>query len=573
MTGLRIVCLSAVLLLGGLHAWSSRHAGNIDGISYLDLSDAVSSGDWTAAVNAHWSPLYPAALALALRVAAPGPYWEFATVHAVNFAIFCLALAAFDFLLREAVRDRHRRDDEAAGLPAAAITGLGYLLFLWASLQLVTLSVMSPDMAVAAIVFLVAGLVLSIRRGRRSAVRFGLLGAVLGVGYLVKAPLFPLAFVFVLLAWASVAAGQWRVATSRAAVALTVFALVAGPYVVAVSLAKGRPTFGESGRLAYAWFVNGVPFRHWQGGLPAAGEATHPTRRLLDTPTLYEFATPIGGTYPVWFDPSYWYDGIRPRLDAGDLARTLGANARELSDMALSWVQGGLGLFCIALLVFGGAARTSVAGVRQQWTLLVPALAGLGLYSMVSVFPRYIAPFLVLLWLGVLLGLRVGPRPRFRLVASWGAAAVALLLAVHLAREVGPRAVDGALDLWHGDDRAEHTLWQVADGLGAHGIRAGDRVAILHPDPARASWIGAIGWARLGRVRIVAEVPPEHAASYWAASIETRQRVHRALEAAGARAVVTMRPPGHPGAEWHPIGATGYFILSLAPPKSAVHSS
>jgi len=57
-----------VLLAGALlQAWSDRHGITPDGVSYLDLSDAVVDGSWRGLVNAYWSPLYPLLLGLARR--------------------------------------------------------------------------------------------------------------------------------------------------------------------------------------------------------------------------------------------------------------------------------------------------------------------------------------------------------------------------------------------------------------------------------------------------------------------------------------------------------------------------
>ena len=37
----------------------------------------------------------------------------------------------------------------------------------------------------------------------------------------------------------------------------------------------------------------------------AGGHFVHPVRKLFDAPPIYEFATPLKGTSPVWYDPSY----------------------------------------------------------------------------------------------------------------------------------------------------------------------------------------------------------------------------------------------------------------------------
>src|SRR5262245_7604809 len=104
---------AVAVLLCGLHAYVARHTINPDGISYLDVADAYRAGDLAAALNAYWSPLYSWLLAAALAVARPSPYWECTVAHAVNFGIFLVALAAFEWLLSELLAFRRGAGDAA----------------------------------------------------------------------------------------------------------------------------------------------------------------------------------------------------------------------------------------------------------------------------------------------------------------------------------------------------------------------------------------------------------------------------------------------------------------------------
>ena len=75
-----------------------------DGISYLDMGDAIIRGDWKMAINGYWSPLYPWLQGLAAWAIKPTPYWQFTVVHLVNFLIYLFALACFDTLLQALAR-------------------------------------------------------------------------------------------------------------------------------------------------------------------------------------------------------------------------------------------------------------------------------------------------------------------------------------------------------------------------------------------------------------------------------------------------------------------------------------
>ena len=68
---------------------------------------------------------------------------------------------------------------------------------------------------------------------------------------------------------------------------------------------KHRFTFGDSGKLNYAWFVGGTwPYTGWNGQPPENGTPVHGPRRISEAPLILEFRTPVSGTHPLWYDPS-----------------------------------------------------------------------------------------------------------------------------------------------------------------------------------------------------------------------------------------------------------------------------
>ncbi len=192
------ILLAASMAFGLAHAWIGRYSMNPDGMSYLDLGDALVRRDWAHALNAYWSPLYAWTLGLVVGELQPSPRWEFPLVHVVNFGIFAGALFCFRFFLNEVLRfcgERGASDaDGRVAVPEWALLLLGYSTFLWASLELVTIYDVSPDQAVMACLFLVAGTMLRLRR-ESSLLNFAFFGLLLGVGYWTKAILFPLGMV------------------------------------------------------------------------------------------------------------------------------------------------------------------------------------------------------------------------------------------------------------------------------------------------------------------------------------------------------------------------------------------
>ena len=128
---------------------------------------------------------------------------------------------------------------------------LGYSLFTWSTIRLMPTHLPEPDAIVCALVYLIFAMLFRIRMG---AVTWGesiFLGVLLGLGYLTKAIMFPMAFVFTGVAVMLV--GRSAKKLSKILVAFSVFLLLSLPYIVVLSQANARWMFSDAGRLNYAW--------------------------------------------------------------------------------------------------------------------------------------------------------------------------------------------------------------------------------------------------------------------------------------------------------------------------------
>src|SRR6185295_12399397 len=236
------------VFLGFVHVWADHHyLKNADAMSYLDVAKAYLHRDWNTAINAYWGPMYSWLIAVTLSITKPSAYWEFSVLHLLNLVIFLFAFACFGFFIREVINHLRIKRGELLQsgfvvLPDWALLALGYSLFLWSSLFLITVSVESPDMLVASAMFVATGIVLRIRRKPSSWLLFALLGTTLGFGYLTKAVMLPIAFVFMFVSACSL--HNLRRAVPRVAVTLAFFLLLAGPFIFALSKSKGRFTTG-----------------------------------------------------------------------------------------------------------------------------------------------------------------------------------------------------------------------------------------------------------------------------------------------------------------------------------------
>jgi hypothetical protein len=548
----RLVFWCAATITGLLQAWAFRHNLRSDGISYLDIARECAQGNWHSLINAYWSPLYPFLLGVVFRIVSPSPYWESTVAHFVNFGIFILSFICFEEFLKELIRSLHRKSSpatEGEAMPEWALWVLGNSLFVWSTLLFIHLEWLCPDLCVAALVYLAAAMLLRMRAGNSGWLTYANLGAILGVAYLAKAVMIPLAFVF--LGCGLFAARPLRRKIPLTALALAIFILVAAPFISALSKQKGRVTYGDVGKIAYAEFVDGVTrYIHWQGGPPGTGMPVHPTRMLRAAPPVFEFAAPILGTYPPWHDPSYWYEGVVPRFKLRNQLRAIRYTIEEY--IGILPYMAGLFVGFLGMALFAHAHGLSWRRMPSYWPIWVPAVAALGIYALVYVEARFVVPFLVLIWMALFAGLRFPRSQEAKALVAPLVLATVLMLCTGITWLAG-RALFRALQ------PQPFVNWEVAQGLQRIGIRPGDKV-------------GSIGyaldgyWAHLAGVRIVAEIPGWGGPTFWAADAQSQSEVFADFARAGAKIVVAEQNPLIGSSEgWREIGATGYFVHALAP--------
>lgn len=547
---LKVTFWLAAMILGVFQAWAYRHAIDTDGIAYLDIGEAYLHGNWNQAINGYWAPLYSWLIGLALFFFKPTPFWEFPAIHFLNFVVYLTALGCFEFFFCEFLAWRRLKANELSKQGLVTLSEpswlmLGYTFFIWSSLNLISIREVTPDLCVSALVYLASGLLLRIRRKPMGWLSFALLGVTLGFGYLAKAAMFLLAFVFLGASLFSV--GNLKRAVPRLVIALSTFAVVSSPFIVALSLAKGRPTFSDNPRYNYAFSVKRDSYYQAR---------YYGTRKLFNDPAIYEFGTPVGGTYPLSYDPSYWGKDAPAHFDLRGQIKTLVLSLKEYYRIFFT-LQSALILGCLILFLMSGRHLLTFRDIRESWPILVPAAAALGMYSLVCVLPRYIAPFLSLLWLGIFSGVRLPDLQQSRKLLIVVISVTTAMIMVSVARDSYPTARDVVRDLIKGEDKLSHTYWQVANGLNQIGIKPGDKATSI------GSYSSAF-WARLARVRIVAEMPSEDVGHFWAANAALQSEVIRTFASTGAKVIVAEKAPEYASSVgWQKIKNTDFFVYLL----------
>ena len=290
--------------------------------------------------------------------------------------------------------------------------------------------------------------------------------------------------------------------------------------------------------------VDGVRlYNHWQGMPPGAGTPKHPTREILHSPQIFEFATPVQGTYPPWYDPSYWYSGIRPtfRLGAQLAAIRYGVDKYFELFSRVGCLFGGLLVF----VLLQPSPANFFKQFRKSFLLWMPAIAGLAMYSLLHVEDRFLGGFLLLLWAASFMSVRI--RPTQHSVARAITWSIVLVLGIQTAWPAG-HAVVRLATLQPSPDLA------VAKQLRDEEINPGDKVAFVN------SALLDHYWAHLAGVSVAAEV--YDASQFWSAPPVLKSKAISKLTQSGAQAIVARDLPAEfRAAGWQRVPNTNYYLL------------
>ena len=556
---------------GALEDWFEKSEYSSDAISYLDISKAVSRGDWTLALTPYWSIGYPMILAATRWMFPPGPQGEWTAIHAVNLAIFVATYLSFLYLLKVAVTYTAMANGaEQAESGNGLVFAIGTSIFLLWQLQTGNVSRVSPDLAVNCIFFLLMAASLRFCL-RPSVTTASLMGFLMGIGYVIKAILLPLSSVVVLVV---VLHSFCRLRTDRRSTiakltaALPAMAIPALPYVAALSTVAGHFTLGDSGSLNYAWEVNGLTHWHWQGGPAPFGMPIHPLQLVLKNPPVFQFAEPFPVTYPPWFNPSYWYEGYRHFFNPANQIYFFKVNLLRFGEIFFNTPHAPVkAVVSVSLLL----ASTFLLKDRQifwgrliaLWPLYLPSTAAVGIYLLVFTEPRYLVGFLIILLTTIFLPLFV---PTQLLARKNGYALVIVLAAVSAAVLLKSQA-EVLRAAWQGKSYTSNEQWRIALYLAQSGVRPGEKVAFVRVERGTQST-----WAYLDGLHIVAEIGnqgfslenQEKDFELFTGSPEVQQTVFNLFRKAGAVLVVALDVNGAPqGSGWERVPETQSWVHRL----------
>lgn len=546
------------LALGLLQAWAYRYLVYMeDAWSYLDIADNYLRGDFASALSSYWSPLYSWLIALSLLLFHPPVCEKFVLLKLVNFASFLFVIFAFELLLDQVIA-WYGEDVEIKGLPLlkvgpARLELWSYVVFILMSLSVGAVWKDTPDLLMSGFLYAATALTLAFWRGQLGGVNPFLIGFSLAAGYLCKAVMFPLTFVYIFLLALS---PQSKSAKLRAVLSVVAaFTLLAGPYIAAISIKNQKLLFSTTMQYNYAlWVLRNAPFRHALAlrnpdQLPM--KFTHPSQVIFEEPQVFYFAEPIHATFATHYDPPYWFDGVKIYFDGVMQFVATVASISVLVRLFFGWL-----FFGWLVLLFGCRSRAiTLISMARRLPLFLPSLAGLTLYSLglncyTLYSERYFPGFFVLWFLGLLGSIRLPDTSKVRKVLLISTIVSLLGMGWRFTVELG-----NTLHTLETSAVNENCL--ILQRLTELGIAPGDQLANM--DPLRK-----VGWAQMGQFRIVADIIDD--ATFWQISESKRASLYQVLRQRHIKILTYANgdhPPDRYPPGWQQVAGTQFWFYLL----------
>ncbi|MGA8940697.1 MAG: hypothetical protein WB439_16160 [Acidobacteriaceae bacterium] len=577
----------------------SPYALDGDGMAYMDIADLMRSHHWAGVINAYWNPLYPAGLALAQRLFHTTRMNELHAYYVLNYLIFLASVGATLMFVSALVKLRRRMtpnaDQNSGSAPLLgmdALRLLGVALVVIATQRELSMAFIRPDMLLQALMLAAFAMLLQ-SFVSESLIYPPLMGLFLGLAYLSKSFAFVVAFLCIAVMMIFQAWVQRRKPVrfiTAGALAFVVFAAVAGPYIGALSKQKHRFDFGDSGALNYAWYVSGTVKMHIEPSMTndfgsAHVKLIHPEKQLLANPGIYSYSAEPYGTYPAWFDPTYFHERVTPVFNAKRLVERDTRNAvlsvRYLLNHPEAWILLILLLACGARFGFMGS-RTSLQSWRHSVFWLPPIALGLamwGIYGLVNIEERYVTLAYLLIVLPVFAALYTTERVDSTGDNPWPRRCATAMIALLAFLALG-ESLRVALDQRRNESGAglpaawySPNIYGAAKALNALGVGAGDQIACM----GTIACLNDPYWMRLANVRVLTEVynpDAQHLLEEFE-GLPNRSQVEDVLKSQGAKVLVAAFDPGEmtgrtpASAGWIRLADSDLYALPLTIPAPA----
>ena len=547
-TFLLLVSTLALLQLWLLHNTTPP----ADGIAYFEVADQIPRVGYGNALPQHWSPLYPLYL-LAIRTAAPTSLDRELVVTAAADTVLLVTLCVVVMLVFRSLGRLCWPD--AAG-PRLAWLSYGCGLAVFFAFAVLRVGLRIPDALVTSLAIGTLW-VWCQASARQLAMKWTAAAGVLsGVTYLARANLLHWSLVVGVVACV-LAPG---VMPRRRFLAFAAFCLglllIFGPQSYLFSTARGRFTFGETGKLGFADVYGAV----WPGGAPA-----WPV--LLEGGDVRLFTEPRDVQFPGFYDPSREFDDAKIQFSVRRLAWAIPRSVNSClmgnwtPSFALMWPL----LWAVWPPLLFGVGRWSRAPDpddsraalrwRLAWLLTLAGCAGVAMHLLTFCYGYYLPPYLIASLMGVCLAMLDVPRgdssardrQRAAQMAGIGFAVAATLLTLRYIRTAEASGRETGL--------AEAKAMAAAltpYPPSESGLR---KIAAVGRD-----WLGLYG-VRLSGSQLLADIPNPDV-------LHDPVRLAKAMDVLRRQGIVALLVPGgavRPGdhLQWQPIGSGAWAVVDL----------
>ncbi|MCA9497847.1 MAG: hypothetical protein KC588_01500 [Nitrospira sp.] len=319
--------------------WVNQDWISTDGISYIRIAQYYASGQFDLAVSGYWGPMLSWIIVPLLGlVEEPLSAAQMAMgVSAIVYLMGCLAIF------------------RVLGIGSSAMfVALGIVVFMsvhWA-VQGIT-----PDLLMSGILCLAISRTLHPEWCDKPSVQFSA-GLLFGAAYLAKAPGLPFAFILIVAAgllWTVCQQVSLTHALRSAVITIVGLMLIAGPWILILSLKYGKPVFSTSAGISHA--VMG----------PAGIRRGHPT--------FSDFLIPEQGRLSSWEDPiskkySHW-SPLESTENFRHQLRIVHSNVMKTIRMLKDFDWLGMGLVSVIFgFMFHTPWRQNIRSDRWRWALI-----------------------------------------------------------------------------------------------------------------------------------------------------------------------------------------------------------
>jgi hypothetical protein len=303
----------------------------------------------------------------------------------------------------------------------------------------------------------------------------------------------------------------------------------------------------------------------------------------MKDPPIFSYKQLPYGTYPDWFDTSFFNERIKahmdPRLQIIVIGQCIMRILRYMSNHPEAW------LLLILLCFIGARLRPDFRpSANAFW--LAPFLLGIAtlcIYGIVNVEDRYLSASFFLILLPVFAAARISASTEntasnniaARTAASAAVALFALFAVGESARMVGQLRRD-LVFVRYPTGWYDRETFEAAHALNDLGVGPGDAIACIG---TRACLYDHY-WARLAGVRILTEIYYNNRPlDPYFASLPNREQAYDILRRQGAKVLVGYFEPGlmtstNPvAAGWRELDNTQFYALPLNLPTDATQNT